>query len=94
MREAFAAWLKREEIPVIFEHRVRAVEKSGAQIGRNVAVGAGSVVTGVLPDFCVAVGNPARIIRRLVPGEGWVKVDEPAGRPPRPSDEPQPAGEG
>jgi len=23
-------------------------------------VGAGSVVTGVLPDFCVAVGNPAR----------------------------------
>ena len=66
----------------------------GAQIGRNVAVGAGSVVTGVLPDFCVAVGNPARIIRRLVPGEGWVKVDEPAGRPPRPSDEPQPAGEG
>lgn len=58
----------------------------GAQIGRNVAVGAGSVVTGVLPDFCVAVGNPARVIRRLVPGEGWVKVDEPAGRPPRPGD--------
>jgi acetyltransferase-like isoleucine patch superfamily enzyme len=62
----------------------------GAQIGRNVAVGAGSVVTGVLPDFCVAVGNPARIIRRLVPGEGWVKVDEPAGRPARPDDGVQP----
>jgi acetyltransferase-like isoleucine patch superfamily enzyme len=79
----------------------------GAQIGRNVAVGAGSVVTGVLPDFCVAVGNPARIIRRLVPGEGWLKVDEPAGRPARPTDQPalpaepafpaepvQPAGDG
>jgi acetyltransferase-like isoleucine patch superfamily enzyme len=56
----------------------------GAHIGRNVAVGAGSVVTGVLPDFCVAVGNPARVIRRLVPGQGWVQVDEPAGRSARP----------
>jgi acetyltransferase-like isoleucine patch superfamily enzyme len=53
----------------------------GARVGRHVAVGAGSVVTGVLPDFCVAVGNPARVIRRLVPGEGWVRVDEPAGHP-------------
>jgi acetyltransferase-like isoleucine patch superfamily enzyme len=47
----------------------------GSDIGRNVAVGAGSVVTGPLPDFCVAVGNPARVIRRYVEGEGWVKVD-------------------
>ena len=47
----------------------------GADIGRNVAVGAGSVVTGALPDFSVAVGNPARVIRRYVEGEGWVKVD-------------------
>ena len=44
----------------------------GADIGRNVAVGAGSVVTGALPDFSVAVGNPARVIRRYVDGEGWV----------------------
>jgi acetyltransferase-like isoleucine patch superfamily enzyme len=53
----------------------------GAQVGRHVVVGAGSVVTGALPDFCVAAGNPARVIRRLVPGEGWVRVDEAAGRP-------------
>ena len=51
----------------------------GADIGRNVAVGAGSVVTGALPDFSVAVGNPARVIRRFVEGEGWVKVDHPVG---------------
>ncbi len=56
----------------------------GADIGRNVAVGAGSVVTGTLPDFSVAVGNPARVIRRFVDGEGWVRVgrdgaDQPAG---------------
>jgi acetyltransferase-like isoleucine patch superfamily enzyme len=47
----------------------------GASIGRNVAVGAGSVVTGELPDYCVAVGNPARVIRRYVDGVGWVRDD-------------------
>lgn len=36
----------------------------GSTIGRNVVVGANSVVTGTLPDHCVAVGAPARIIRR------------------------------
>jgi len=46
----------------------------GATIGRHVVVGAGSVVTGDLPDFCVAVGNPARVIRRYVDGQGWVDV--------------------
>jgi acetyltransferase-like isoleucine patch superfamily enzyme len=51
----------------------------GADIGRNVAVGAGSVVTGALPDFSVAVGNPARVIRRYVDGDGWVKVQPDAG---------------
>ena len=44
----------------------------GRDIGRHVVVGAGSVVTGSLPDFSVAVGNPARVIRRYVDGEGWV----------------------
>jgi acetyltransferase-like isoleucine patch superfamily enzyme len=46
----------------------------GATIGRHVVVGAGSVVTGDLPDYCVAVGNPARVIRRYVDGQGWVDV--------------------
>ena len=48
-----------------------AVVLPGAHIGRHVAVGANSVVTGVLPDRCVAVGVPARPIRRWIEGEGW-----------------------
>jgi len=47
----------------------------GAKIGRHVTVGANSVVVGELPDFCVAVGVPAKVIRRYVDGEGWIKVD-------------------
>jgi acetyltransferase-like isoleucine patch superfamily enzyme len=44
----------------------------GARIGRHVAVGANSVVTGELPDFCVAAGVPARVLRQYVDGE-WVR---------------------
>ena len=36
----------------------------GADIGRNVTVAAGSVVTGAVPDHCVVAGAPARIVRR------------------------------
>ena len=43
----------------------------GSRIGKNVAVGANSVVTGDLPDFCVAVGAPARVIRRYSQDSGW-----------------------
>ena len=46
----------------------------GASIGRHTVIGAGSVVAGEIPDFCVAVGNPARVIRRYVLGEGWQRV--------------------
>jgi len=46
----------------------------GARIGRHVTVGANSVVTGELPDYCVAAGAPAVVIRRHVDGEGWVRT--------------------
>lgn len=36
----------------------------GASIGRNSVIGANAVVTRSIPDFCVAVGAPAIIIRR------------------------------
>jgi acetyltransferase-like isoleucine patch superfamily enzyme len=41
----------------------------GVTIGRHVVVGAGSVVTDDLPDFTVAVGNPARVVRATSPGQ-------------------------
>ena len=52
-----------------------AVVLPGARIGRNVVVAAGSVVRGEIPDHSVIGGVPAKIIRTLVPGEGWVRPD-------------------
>ncbi|MFI6643209.1 sugar O-acetyltransferase [Streptomyces sp. NPDC050504] len=37
----------------------------GVTIGANTVVGAGSVVTRDLPDGVLAVGNPARVVRKL-----------------------------
>ena len=37
----------------------------GASIGRNCVVGANSVVTKDIPDFSVAAGVPARIIKKF-----------------------------
>lgn len=37
----------------------------GVTIGSNVTVGAGSVVVNDIPDNCVAVGNPARVVRKI-----------------------------
>jgi len=42
-----------------------AVVLPGVTIGEHVVVGAGAVVTTDLPDYCVAVGNPARVVRHL-----------------------------
>lgn len=42
-----------------------AVILPGADIGRNVVIGANSVVSGVIPDHTVAVGAPARVIKRI-----------------------------
>ena len=41
----------------------------GINIGRGVTVGAGSVVTKDVPDFCCVAGNPARMIRQIEPKE-------------------------
>jgi acetyltransferase-like isoleucine patch superfamily enzyme len=39
----------------------------GVSIGQHAAVGAGSVVTRDIPAYCLAVGNPARVVRQFGP---------------------------
>ena len=46
----------------------------GVTIGDHVVIGANSVVTKNIPSFSVAVGSPARVIRKYVENEGWVDV--------------------
>ena len=42
----------------------------GVRVGRHAIVGAASVVTKDVPDYAVAVGNPARVIKMLVNAAG------------------------
>ncbi len=39
-----------------------AIIVSGAHVGRGAVIGAGSVVTGVIPPYAIAAGVPARVI--------------------------------
>lgn len=43
---------------------LNAIILSGVSIGKHCVIGAGSVVTKDVPDFCVAAGNPAKIIKK------------------------------
>jgi acetyltransferase-like isoleucine patch superfamily enzyme len=43
----------------------RVIILPGVSIGDHAAVGAGSVVTKSIPPNCLAVGNPARVVREL-----------------------------
>jgi acetyltransferase-like isoleucine patch superfamily enzyme len=51
----------------------------GASVGRNCVVGANSVVTKNIPDYCVVVGAPARIIKRYCFDSNKWKKTEPSG---------------
>jgi len=44
-------------------HRVIILD--GVTIGKNCVIGAGAVVTRDIPDYCVAAGVPAKVIRNL-----------------------------
>lgn len=52
-----------------------SVVLAGVHIGKRVQIGAGSVVTKNIPDFCVAVGNPAKVIKQYNFGKKtWERV--------------------
>lgn len=44
----------------------------GVRIGRGAVIGANSVVLDDVPDFAVAVGAPARVVRTYVPADAAV----------------------
>lgn len=49
----------------------------GASVGKHCVIGANSVVTRDIPDYCVAAGVPARVIRRFCPETGkWEKCEK------------------
>ena len=49
----------------------------GSSIGKHCVIGANSVVTHNIPDYCVAVGIPARIIKRYdFDTKKWRKTNE------------------
>ena len=58
--------------PLVFKGKVYIGDNSwigqnvciiGAQIGKHCVIGANSVVTKDIPDYCVAAGAPARVVR-------------------------------
>ncbi|MEH3113562.1 acyltransferase [Pedobacter terrae] len=52
-----------------------AVITAGVTIGTHVVIAAGAVVTKDVPDFCVAAGNPAKVIKKYEPKTGlWSKT--------------------
>lgn len=46
----------------------------GVTIGEGSVVGANAVVTRDIPPGCIAVGNPAKVVRRYDPAHGWKSV--------------------
>jgi len=49
----------------------------GASIGRHCVIGANSIVNSNIPDYSVAVGSPAKIIRRFdLQKKKWCKVTD------------------
>ena len=44
---------------------INAVIVGNVKIGKHCVIGANSVVTKDVPDYCVAVGSPARVIKNI-----------------------------
>lgn len=51
-----------------------AIILKGVTIGKGAVVGAGSVVTKDVPDNCIAVGNPVRIIKKSLKNDYGISI--------------------
>lgn len=48
----------------------------GCKIGKNCVIGSNAVVTKDIPDFCIAVGVPAKVIKRYcLKSKCWILVE-------------------
>lgn len=66
-------------MPIKIENNVwigaNSVVLPGVQIGNHSVIGAGSIITKDIPPYSVAVGNPARIVKRYdMDLKEWVKI--------------------
>lgn len=52
-----------------------AAIQAGTKLGKHCVVGASAVVRNEYPDYCVIVGNPARVIKKYnLETKNWEKV--------------------
>jgi len=71
--------------PIVFKNSVEIGENSwigenvsiiGASIGKHCVIGANSVVTRNIPDYSVAIGSPAKVIKRYnLDTKLWINND-------------------
>lgn len=68
------SWTKSEHAPVIICDNVWIGERctilKGVTIGKGSIIGANSVITHDVPDYVIAAGNPAKVVKYLLPEEG------------------------
>lgn len=62
--------------PIIISDNVwigaNSVITAGVTLGKHCVIGAGSIVTKSIPDYSVAVGNPARVIKKYnIVNKNW-----------------------
>ncbi len=77
-RDSNTQELVRKPVEIGAESHIGAnsVVVAGVRIGTRCQIGAGSVVTKNIPDYSVAVGNPARVVKQYdFEQKAWVRVD-------------------
>lgn len=65
----FFAWRRQHHVTIGHDVWIGhgAIVLPGRHIGTGAVIGAGSVVTKDIPAYAIAVGNPARVVRRRLP---------------------------
>lgn len=69
MTDELWTWKYADSKPIVIKDNVwigkSAVIMKGVTIGKGSIVALGSIVTHDIPDYCIAAGNPAKVIKKL-----------------------------